>query len=198
MKTKILKLILIFVLLATPLVALARLGVGVNVGTIRIEEALKAGGIYKLPPFSVIDSGDEIATYHVSVTFFEKQPERRPDPTWFTFTPNDFELKPGQSQEIQTRLIIPFKAFSGDYFAFLEASPTKKQGQGQVSIGIAAAAKLYFKVQAGSVLGAARERVVSYWQNYGKKTLVVLVILAILAAAGYVSKNYQLKIFKKK
>ncbi len=44
-------------------VVFARIGVGVGTGKITIDENLKPGIIYKLPPLTVVNTGDEASDY---------------------------------------------------------------------------------------------------------------------------------------
>ncbi len=140
-----------------PSAALAKLGVGVGLGKIDIDEKLSPGGIYKLPSLPVLNTGDEAADYEVEVTFLSEQEQRRPEVSWFSFKPQSFHLEPGKSQTVEVSLTLPVNARPGDYFAFLEAHPTKK-GEG-VTIGVAAATKLSFTVKTAGLLGAIIERI---------------------------------------
>ena len=140
-----------------PSAAVAKLGVGVGLGKIDIDEKLSPGGIYKLPSLPVLNTGDEAADYEVEVTFLSEQEQRRPEASWFSFKPQGFHLEPGKSQTVEVSLTLPVNARPGDYFAFLEAHPTKK-GEG-VTIGVAAATKLSFTVKTAGLLGAIIERI---------------------------------------
>lgn len=136
--------------------ALAKVGVGVGLGKVAIDEPLTPGGVFNLPTLPVLNTGDEAGDYEVEVTFLSEQEELRPEPEWFTFSPQQFPLDAGESQTVEMTLVLPVNARPGDYFAFLEAHPVTK-GEG-VSIGVAAATKLSFTIKPSGVLGAAIER----------------------------------------
>ena len=78
----------IIILLATIMITpqvFARIGVGVNLGKIEIDEPIKPGGIYNFPNIGVINTGDEAGDYEVAVTYHQDQPELRPSQEWFSF-----------------------------------------------------------------------------------------------------------------
>lgn len=171
--------------------ALAKIGVGVGLGKIQIDEQLSPGGIYKLPTLPVLNTGDEDGDYEVEVTYLSDQPELRPPAEWFTFTPQKFPLSAGGSQNVEVSLTLPVDVRPGNYFAFLEAHP-KAKGEG-VTIGIAAATKLNFTVKPAGVLGAAIERVRSLLENNAPASYVILGIIAgvtVAAVATVVGKKY--------
>lgn len=142
-----------------------RVGVGVGTGKIIIDDTLKPGARYELTPLSVINTGNVPAEYEVSITYHEQQKEMRPDLSWFAFTPNNFVLNPGEVKVVNISLLLPLKTEPGDYFAYLEAHPIRSVKDGSTSIGVAAAAKLYFKVQPSNVLGAMYYRGRSLYQD---------------------------------
>jgi len=182
-------LIIIGLLIAFPLQA--KIGVGVGLGKIQIDEPLKPGGIYTFPSVPVLNTGDEPADYEMEITFQHEQPQHKPEANWFSFTPQAFHLEPGQSQTVAVRLILPTKLSSGDYFAYLEAHPIQK-AEG-VTIGIAAATKTYFTVQAGSVLGAFTERVKSFFTTYSPASFIVLGIIVLIIFILSFRKYFALK-----
>ncbi len=151
-------------------------------GKIQVDELLKPGLIYALPPFTVFNSGDEPSEYGVGIQFHEDQPEMRPLKEWFSFEPSQFHLEPGQSQVVQIKLTLPVKGVNpGDYFAFLQGFPVKKTTAGGTSIGVAAAAKLYFTVAPANFFTGAYYRIVSFFALYSPWSWVVLgAVLAVV------------------
>ena len=137
--------------------AFAKIGVGVGLGKVQIDEALSPGGIYNLPSLPVLNTGDEDGIYEVEVTYLSEQEQMRPASEWFSFSPQSFPLTAGASQLVDISLTLPVDARPGDYFAFLEAHPVA-EGEG-VTIGVAAATKLNFTIEPKGVLGAAIERI---------------------------------------
>ena len=158
-----------------PFIVFAGIGVGVNLGKIKIDEPLKPGGIYNFPSIGVINTGDEPGEYELEITYHQDQPELRPLQEWFSFTPQQFHLEPVASQSVAVKLILPVKVKPGDYFAYLEAHPIIKAGPG-TTIGVAAATKTYFTVIPANLLQAMIWRVSSFFTTYAPWTYVVLAV----------------------
>lgn len=158
-----------------PLIVFAGIGVGVNLGKIKIDEPLKPGGIYNFPSIGVINTGDEPGEYELEITYHQDQPELPPPQEWFSFTPQQFHLEPGASQSVAVKLTLPVKVKPGDYFAYLEAHPIIKAGPG-TTIGVAAATKTYFTVVPANLLQAMIWRVSSFFTTYAPWTYVVLAV----------------------
>ncbi len=152
-------------------------GVGVNVGSIEVDEPLLSGDSYLLPPVGVVNTGHVTADYTLHVTYRETQPELRPSEDWFAFDPDRFPLEPDQVQSVQVRVSVPGSAEPGDYFAFLEASPII-EGDG-VTVGVAAAVKLSFTVEPG---GGGDNAVVAAWNRFDDNSPVSYSIAGAIAA----------------
>ena len=176
----------VFALSASPVIA--KLGVGVGIGKIVVEDILKPGQIYILPDLVVINTGDVASNYGVSTAFHEGQPELRPEGEWLSFTPKTFYLEPGEVKQVKIKLDLPLKMEPGDFFAYLEAFPINEAEAGVTSVGIAAAAKLYFTVEPASMLDAIYYKLQSLWNVYDpwpQRGLVVLAILILLATVKH-------------
>lgn len=169
-------LLILIISLIFPVVILAGVGVGVNLGKIEIDEPLKPGGIYNLPSIGVINTGDEPGDYELAVTYHQDQPELRPAQEWFSFSPSSFPLEPGQSQSVAIKLSLPMKISPGDYFAYLEAHPIVKAGPG-TTIGVAAATKAYFTIVPANIWQAITYRISSFFTVYAPWTYVILTIV---------------------
>src|SRR3989344_2722681 len=180
---KILTIIVIFVAFLSPQAALAKIGVGVGLGKVQIDENLSPGGIYKLPTLPVLNTGDEAGEYEVEVTYLSEQSEFRPEASWFTFTPQNFSLDAGGSQLVEISLTLPVDVRPGNYFAFLEAHPVAR-AEG-VTIGIAAATKLNFTVKPSGVLGAAIERLRSLLENKAPTSYIVIGVIGAVLALSF-------------
>ncbi|MSR85551.1 hypothetical protein EXS71_03930 [Candidatus Uhrbacteria bacterium] len=186
-------LLVLMVFLLFPLTTFASIGVGVGTGKIQIDEYLKPGGIYELPAIVVLNTGDEPSEYGMSIEYFEKQPEMKPDHTWFDFTPATFHLDPAKAISVSTILHLPVRTAPGKYFAFVEAHPVKKDVAGQATIGVAAAAKLYFTVAPANIWEGFYYRASSFivrsspW-SYIVGGVIALAIL-ILIIRRFVSLN---------
>ena len=166
----------LIVALAFPLITFAAVGVGVNLGKIEIDEPLKPGGIYNFPSIGVINTGDEAGDYALEVTFLQDQPELRPAQEWFSFTPSEFRLEPGESQSVAVQLTLPVKTKPGDYFAFLEAHPVVKAGPG-TTIGVAAATKAFFTVEPANFVQGVTYRVSSFFETNAPTSYIILAVL---------------------
>jgi hypothetical protein len=175
----------------------SRVGVGVGTGKIIIEDKLKSGARYELTPLSVINTGNVEAVYEVSLSYHEQQPEKRPLNNWFSFKPNNFTLKPGAIENVSVELQLPLQSEPGDYFAYLEAHPIQTVADGNTSVGVAAAAKLYFTVEPSNIFQALYYRVLSVYERYNLFfnvigiTLGVFVVLRIMRR--FVSLDIKLK-----
>jgi len=177
--------LLFAVFLTEPILALAKIGVGVGIGKIYVDQPLKSGLIYTLPTFVLVNTGDEPSEYGVQIVFHENQKEMRPAKEWFKFEPSQFYLEPGQSQLVQIKLTLPIMgAKPGDYFAFLQGRPLQKTESGMTSVGVAAATKLYFTVAPANIFVGIYYRIASLATLYSPWSYVVsaIVIAALLIA----------------
>ena len=177
--------LLFSVFLTGPLLVLAKIGVGVGIGKIQVDQPLKSGLIYTLPNFVLVNTGDEPSEYGVQIVYHENQKEMRPAKEWFKFEPSQFFLEPGQSQLVQIKLTLPIMgAEPGDYFAFLQGRPLQKTETGMTSIGVAAATKLYFTVAPANIFVGIYYRIASLAPLYSPWSYVVsaIVIAALLIA----------------
>jgi len=189
-------------LLIFPVFALAKIGVGIGTGKIVLDQPLKPGLIYTLPILTILNTGDEPSMYGVSITHRENQPEMNPPLTWFSFSPSTFRLEPGKAQQVQVKLSIPIKgAKPGNYFVFLEGHPIKAVATGGTTIGVAAAAKLYFTVDSANIFTGLYYRIVSLLTIYTPWSYVVLAIIVvamlILLIRKYFSLNFGFSVKKK-
>jgi hypothetical protein len=172
-----------FVFIFFPSFAQGKIGVGVGTAKIETNEDLKPGGIYELPPLTVRNTGDEFSSYAVDIQYHEGSPEHRPGKDWFEFSPREFDLAAGETQVVGVILRLPMKLEPGEYFAYVEAGPSKKsESKEGAVIGIAAAAKLYFKVVPSNIWQALWYKMIYAWKFYAPWTYVasIVIIVAIL------------------
>jgi len=144
---------------------LAKVGVGMGAGEVRVTEDIKPGGIYSLPALRVFNTGDETTTYGMNVAYHQDNPQLRPVKSWFTFIPATFTIEPGESQEVQITMFVPVKTEPGEYFAFLESGPVAEGGPG-TSVGVAVATKLYFTMVPSSIWEAVTYRISTFLVTY--------------------------------
>lgn len=169
--------LVVFVCLLGPATALASVGVGVGTGRIAVKEPLRSGGIYRLPAITVFNTGTQRATYSMSVTLNQTQPQIKPDPAWISFSPRSFSLDPGKSEVVTPTAHLPLATKPGKYFAYLEAHPDRTVKQGTTTVGVAAATKLSFTVAASNVLIAIFYRLLALYQLYEPWTQIATVLL---------------------
>ncbi len=172
----------------SPLDALAKIGVGMGAGEIRITEPIKPGGIYTLPNLRVFNTGDETTTYGMSVTYHQDHPESRPGKDWFTFSPPTFTVEPGQSQEVEITMLVPVKTDPGDYFAFVESGPVAENGPG-TSVGVAVATKLYFNVVYANFWQAITYRTAAFFATFSPWSWIGLAFV-LVSVIGYIFARF--------
>ena len=195
------KIVLIFSLfLLLPILVLARIGVGVGIGKILVDQPLKPGLIYTLPSLPVLNTGDEAGEYGISIEYHEGQETNptmglKPPKEWFSFEPASFHLEPGQVQQVQIKLTLPLKDVRpGNYFAYLEGHPVKKEVTGQTSVGVAAAVKLYFKVAPANFFAGVYYRIISLFVLYSPWSYVCLAIVVVAILIGLFKKFFSFNI----
>jgi len=168
---------LFLLILLSPHIASARIGVGVGTGKIYVEDVLKAGMSYNLPSLTVLNTGDEPSNYTVGLAYHRDQPEMAPPKEWFSFSPEEFYLEPGEARTVEIKLNLPLKTRYGDFFAYLEGKPTKKAQSGSTSIGVAAAAKLYFTIAPSNFLEPIYYKTIAIWTAWMPWTNIFAALL---------------------
>lgn len=158
----------------------AKVGVGVNLGKIVVDQPLMPGGIYRLPSLGVINTGDETKDYALDVTYHYKQKELEPPGDWFIFSPKTFELAPAKSQTVDIKLNLPVNARPGNYFAYLEAHPIVKGKKG-VTIGVAAATKLYFSIKPANIFSAILYKILTFFETFAPYSYIGLGLVVLIA-----------------
>lgn len=178
--------------------AFANIGVGVNTGKIQVDEKLKAGMIYQLPPITVINTGDEPAEYGTSVSYHQNQPEFLPKQDWFIFTPQTFHLEPGKAQLVEITINLPIKIEPGNYFAYLEGHPIATVQKGTTTLGVAAAAKLYFTVVPANIFYGIYYKIITFFKVYAPWPQRVVIALLIVGLLVLFKKFFNIQINLKK
>lgn len=161
--------------------ALATQAVSIDVGRIDVTDALAPGGEYKLPAFGVRNPGTESTTYRIVVTYIDGQDAAQPNQAWFSFTPSELTLAPGQSQAVNARITLPADAEPGDYAALI-GPEIESTGTG-AQVGAAAAARLTFTVAPSSLLdGMLRQLGRFFAENPWALAMIALVVLLVALA----------------
>lgn len=181
-----------------PSAVFANIGVGVNTGKIQVDEKLKAGMIYKLPPITVINTGDEPAEYETSVAYHQDQPELRPEQDWFIFTPQKFHLEPGKAQLVEIKINLPIKIEPGNYFAYLEGHPVAVVQKGTTSLGVAAASKLYFTVVPANIFYGIYYKIATFFSVYAPWPQRVVIAILVIGLLVLFKKFFNIQINLKK
>ena len=141
-----------FLLLAFPAVASAitaganSIGVGIQVGPVRLAGIAHAGRTYDLPPVYVVNTGTEPETVRLDVQRLSKGAGRDVPKSWFKPGQTDVHLDARQSATIPVQLVVPADAKLGPYFSDVVAHGSASIEAGAASLGVAAATKLQFTV----------------------------------------------------
>ena len=188
----------IIAMLIFPFAVFGSVGVGVGTGKIQVDKPLKPGSVYIVPPLTVINTGDEPTEYTVSIDYSGNQTQLKPNKEWFSFEPLQFALQPNQSQVVQIKMTLPIKTVPGDYFAYLQAQPTKKTATvGDTTIGVAAAAKLYFTIAPANIFQGIYYRFISIYTRYHPWDTIVLAIIFVAILILLFRKRFKIQIAKK-
>lgn len=172
----------------------ASIGVGVGTGKIVVDSVIKPGSIYLLPSIAVTNTGDEASDYTTAPAYHEGQKEKIPPKEWFIFEPKVYYLEPGQTQQVTIKLDIPVNAEPGEYFAYIDATPVKTSSKGGASIGVAAASKLYFKIDPANILEAVYYRIISIWRELQPWSTRALYIAGIIIALIIFRKFFKVQL----
>lgn len=196
--SKIAFLLFCILFLLLPQIVFAKIGVGVGTGKIVVQDKLKPGSIYELPSLTVFNTGDVKSEYTVDVAYHEKQPELRPGKSWFIFSPSKFTLEPGKAQEVKIKLNLPVRTEPGKYFAYLEGHPLAKSKDGNTTIGIAAAAKLYFTVVPGNIFEGLYYKLITFLKIYYPIPQIIFGLMVLTAIGFFIKQNVSINIGLKK
>ncbi len=165
--------------------------VGITPGKIDVDDELKPGGRYALPPVIVINTGKEKQEYEVIVSFTADQVERRPAGKWLTIEPQHFELDPSKSQQVQFRVSLPASAAPGQYFALLEAQSVARNGQ---SFQPSVATKLTFSVGNSGWLETSRRQVNNFLDDSSPWIYVLPLVGAAAILARWSSRRVRFRL----
>jgi hypothetical protein len=135
-----------FLVLAFPAAAAASIGVGIQVGPVRLAGIAHAGQTYDLPPVYVVNTGTEPETVRLEVQRLSRGTGRDVPKSWFKPGQTDVHLDPKQSATIPAQLVVPADATLGPYFSDVVAHGSASIEAGQATLGVAAATKLQFTV----------------------------------------------------
>lgn len=191
--------ILLLTVISLPIKTRAEtIGVGVGTGRIVLDDPVKPSLEYELPSIAVFNNGDVESDYEMTVQYNETQPEQKPPSGWVNFSPSTFKLGPGDVQQIVITLHPPYDAMPGDYFAYLEARPVKKDESGSTAIAVAAATKFSFKVIPANFLMRIYYAVLAFWITYKLIIIPVVAALIIVIIVLLAKKYLKVEVKRKK
>ena len=176
--------------------ALADLGVGISHSEIVIDDDLSRGGRYRVPSVTVTNTGTEQSRYEVVISFIQDREELTPNPDWFRFDPQAFDLDPGQAQLVTIALNVDDGAEPGDYFALIEAHPIRADSG--ITVGVAAATKLSFHIEPSSTLELWRLRIARFFDDNSPFSIVLPPTLAGLILLYFISRRFSLRIERRR
>jgi hypothetical protein len=175
--------------LAAPKASAETIGVGVGTGRITLDEPIKPSLTYDLPSIAVFNNGDVRSEYEMTVEFNETQPQLKPQANWISFNPKTFMLEPGQAQQVTITINPDYSAVPGEYFAYLEAHPLKRDQSGRAAVQVAAATKFEFKIIPANMFQRVYYALQAFWNKH-KPILIpaliaLLIIILVLIARRY-------------
>ncbi len=154
-----------------------------------LDEPVKLSLTYNLPAIAVFNNGDITSEYEMTVQYNETQPEQKPPSEWIVFSPRTFNLEPGKTQQVAITLNPEYSAKPGDYFAYLEAHPLKKDESGQAAVSVAAATKFHFKVIPANFLMRIYYALTAFWITY-KLILIPIIVAFVITLFVLLAKKY--------
>lgn len=126
--------------------AAASVGVGVQVGPVRLGSVAHRGESYSLPPVYVVNTGTQAETISVRVQRLSHGPGLIVPPSWISVTGPAVQLGPGKSARIPLELAVPGHAQPGGYRSDVVVTGSPAGAARTAHIGAAAATRLEFSV----------------------------------------------------
>lgn len=169
--------------------AFASLGVGTTTPRIVIDQAVHPGGVYRLPPIPVLNTGTERVVIAVFPDRASKQTERVADPRWIRVTTPPTAVEPSSSALFDSVLTVPFNAAPGTYQVLVVGQPSVAAQGGAPNIQVGT--KVVFKVVAANWLTALWWRLVSLLNLWAPWSYALLIALALLGLLWWVRSRYR-------
>jgi hypothetical protein len=149
----------------------ASVGVGVQVGPVRLGTAAVRGESYALPPVYVVNTGTQAEAITVRVERLSHGPGRVVPPSWVRVTGPAVQLAPSASARIPLELAVPGLARPGSYRSDIVVTGSPAGAARTAGIGVAAATKLEFSVSSAPAPG--RSALIPPWMWWGITGLLV-------------------------
>jgi len=131
----------------------ASVGVGVQVGPVRLGGAAHRGGSYPLPPVYVVNTGTQAETISVRVERLSHGTRLTVPPSWVSVTGSAVQLAAGASARLPLQLAVPGQARPGAYLSDIVVTGSPVGAAQGAHIGVAAATKLEFSVSSAPAPG---------------------------------------------
>jgi hypothetical protein len=128
----------------------------------------------------------------MGVSYLENQPQRRAPSSWFTFSPAEFRLEPGETQPVTMTLTIPTGARPDDYGALLSAQ-LAPEGEG-AEVGAAAGARLEFTVKPSNLLQAWQLKTETFFRDNAPWSYLVPTLVGVLAVGAWFSRRFSFRL----
>ena len=105
--------------------------------------------------------------------------------------------RPGKAQLVEIKINLPIQIEPGNYFAYLEGHPVATAQKGTTTIGVAAAAKLYFTVLPANPVLGVYYKAVSFWKVYApwpqRAAMAIGIILLLIIFKRFFNLQINLK-----
>jgi hypothetical protein len=151
--------------------AAASVGVGVQVGPVRLGTMADRGGNYPLPPVYVVNTGTQAEAISVRVQRLSPGPGLAVPPSWVSATGPAVQLAPGASARVPLQLAVPGQARPGGYRSDIVVTGSPAGTAPGAHIGVAAATKLEFSVSSAPAPGHSAS--IPPWMWWGITGLLV-------------------------
>jgi hypothetical protein len=164
----------------------ASIGVGVQVGPVRLGTVAHRGESYALPPVYVVNTGTQAEAISVRVERLSHGPGLVVPPSWIRVTGPAVQLAPSSSARIPLELVVPGPAQPGGYLSDIVVTGSPVAAARSAHIGVAAATKLVFTVSSAPAPG--HSPLISPWMWW------VLTGLLVAAAMILGARQFGLRI----
>lgn len=169
------------------------MSVALSPSRISVDAPVGQGDAVRLPSLSVSNRGDESAHFRVEVRSQPGQHEREPAAEWFSITPRQFELGPGDTQIAVVEMVVPQDAPADAYRAVLTAGTSDPDGgQGGAALRAAVGAPLLFEVENRDF--NFYDPVADIFQQLAPFSYAILGILVGVAGLSWLRSRYRVGI----
>ncbi len=175
----------------TARLAFCKVNVAVDLANINLDQSLQPGGFYPLPQITVINSGDEQATFAIEAAAVEFPGGVKVDELagWFRFNPSAVSLEPGESADIEPTLFLPHSAAAGKYNIRFRAAPVNYSGTGLTIVPVAET-RLKFEVFSVGFWDSFRTCLLK-WLASHQEAYLLFSLLLLSEAVLILRRNFQ-------